>query len=66
MTINQDSFTIEIDQQNLTIDDVGIYEIVITLSDDGPSPKFDNVVTFYLEIKYEQMDEEALKELLEL
>jgi hypothetical protein len=50
----------------LTIDDAGSHEIEIILSDDGPSPKFDNVVTFSLEIEYVPMDEEALKELLEL
>jgi hypothetical protein len=65
-TLSKDSFSIKIDLQKLTIDDAGNHEIKITLSDDGPSPKFDNVVAFSLEIKYVPMDDEALKMLLEL
>jgi hypothetical protein len=44
MTINRDSFSLEIDQQLLRIGDAGQHEIEITLKDDGPMPKFDNLV----------------------
>lgn len=36
--------------------------ITITLNDDGPSPKFDNVVSFNIVIEYTEMSTEELTE----
>jgi hypothetical protein len=67
MTINGDSgFSLQIDQQLLSIEDVGQHKIEITLSDDGPIPKFDSKISFMLGIEFTPMDPLEKQELLEL
>jgi hypothetical protein len=56
MTLNIDSFSLQIDQLLLGLEDAGEHEIKITLNDDGPMPKFDNKVSFMVVIEYNSMD----------
>jgi hypothetical protein len=56
MTINSDSFTLQIDQSLTSVTDAGQHEIDIILKDDGPMPKFDNKVAFMVGIEYILMD----------
>jgi hypothetical protein len=56
MTFSIDSFSLQIDQLLLSLEDAGEHEIEITLNDDGPMPKFDNKVSFKVAIEYHSMD----------
>ena len=66
MTIKQNFFIIEIDQQIFTEADAGVYDITVTLGDDGPTPKFESESMFSIEIEYTAMPEEELQEYLEM
>ena len=55
MTKSSNRFTVTIDESkiNATISN----QITITLTDDGPDPKFENVVTFMINIQYNNLPE---------
>ena len=63
ITIENDVFSIELDQQQVTSSGSHMFNVV--LSDGGPKPSFTNEVSFSINIEYIPMDEEELKELIE-
>ena len=48
------------------MEDAGSYQIMVTLNDNGPQPKFDTEISFTIEIEYTPMPLEDLQELLEM
>lgn len=59
-TQSEDSFAVMIDQSQITASSSNM--VTITLNDDGPDPKFANIVTFNIEIGYTEMATEELGE----
>ena len=66
ITVDDESFRVDIDLSSVTNEDVGTYEFEVVLNDDGPQPKFDSDYSFTVTIDYIEMPMEELQELQEL
>lgn len=66
ITVDDESFRVDVDLSKVTIEDAGTHEFEVALSDDGPQPKFDSDYSFIVTIDYIEMPLEELQELQEL
>ena len=57
--VKSDYFIIELDQQS--VEKSGSHEILVSLDDDGPPPKFPNEYSFFFHVDYEEMPYEELE-----